>query len=86
MTFEIESIDRMSCNVYQPRLQHPRAVAGFIRYHRLRRDHRVSMVDFVKGQRKDDVMHEHPAGFDGDEGVLPAPTNTPSTTSPHRPT
>ena len=28
------------------------------------------MVDFVKGQRKDDVMHEHLAGFDRDEGVL----------------
>jgi len=33
VTFEIESIDRMYCNLYQPRLQHPKAVAGFIRYH-----------------------------------------------------
>lgn len=31
--FEIESIDRLYCNVCQPRLQHPRAMAGFIRYH-----------------------------------------------------
>lgn len=33
VAFEIESIDRMYCNVYQPRLQRPRAVAGFIRHH-----------------------------------------------------
>jgi hypothetical protein len=33
-------------------------------------DHEVPLVDFVKGQRKDDVMHEHLAGFDAEEGVL----------------
>jgi len=27
--FEIESIDRMYCNVYQPRLQYPRAAVGW---------------------------------------------------------
>ena len=93
VSFEIESIDRMYCNVYQPRLQYPAAVAGFIRHQlgfpvassavlapigeafvtairAFARDHRVPMVDFVKGQRKDDVMHEHLAGFDGDDGVL----------------
>ena len=82
VSFEIESIDRMYCNVYQPRLQYPAAVAGFIRHQlgfpvassavlapigeafvtairAFARDHRVPMVDFVKGQRKDDVMHEH---------------------------
>ena len=32
--------------------------------HRFARDQRVPWVDFVKGQRKDDVMHEHLAGFD----------------------
>jgi hypothetical protein len=31
-------------------------------------DRRVPIVDFVKGQRKDDVMHL--AGFTADEGVL----------------
>jgi hypothetical protein len=90
---EIESIDRMYCNVYQPRLQHPRAVVGFI-HHRLgypiastavlapindafvtaikdfARVGQVPMVDFVKGQRKDDVMHEHLARFKDEEGVL----------------
>lgn len=91
--FEIESIDRVYCNVYQPRLQHPRAVAGYIRHHlgfpvassavlapiteafvtaikTFAGRERIPMVDFVKGQRKDDVMHEHLAGFDRDEGVL----------------
>jgi hypothetical protein len=33
-------------------------------------DQRVPWVDFVKGQRKDDVMHEHLANFTGTEGVL----------------
>ena len=36
----------------------------------LRRDQQVPWVDFVKGQRKDDVMHEHLARFTGEEGVL----------------
>jgi len=93
VAFEIESIDRMYCNVYQPRLQHPRAVAGFIRHHlgypvassavlapiseafvtaikTFARQDRIPIVDFVKGQRKDDVMHEHLAGFTADEGVV----------------
>jgi hypothetical protein len=30
----------------------------------------VPWVDFVKGQRKDDVMHEHLDRFTGAEGVL----------------
>jgi hypothetical protein len=38
--------------------------------HRFARDQRVPWVDFVKGQRKDDVMHEHLARFDREEGVL----------------
>ena len=93
VTFEVESIDRMYCNVYQPRLQHAAAVAGFIRHHLgfpvassavlapiseafvtairgFARNHGLPMVDFVKGQRKDDVMHEHLAAFTADEGVL----------------
>jgi hypothetical protein len=93
VSFEIESIDRMYCNVYQPRLQHPRAVAGFIRHHlgfpvassavlapiseafvtaikTFARRERIPMVDFVKGQRKDDVTQQYLAGFEGDEGVL----------------
>ncbi len=38
--------------------------------HRFARDQHVPWVDFAKGQRKDDVMHAHLAGFDHDEGVL----------------
>jgi hypothetical protein len=37
---------------------------------RFARDQQVPWVDFVKGQRKDDVMHEHLARFTGTEGVL----------------
>src|SRR3546814_15639464 len=36
-------------------------------------DQNVPWVDFVKGQRKDDIMHEHLAQFEADgrdEGVL----------------
>jgi hypothetical protein len=38
--------------------------------HRFARDHGVPWVNFAKGQRKDDVMHEHLAGFGSEEGVL----------------
>ncbi|MCA1682112.1 MAG: hypothetical protein LC700_03080, partial [Actinobacteria bacterium] len=34
------------------------------------RDHGVPLIDFVKGQRKDDIMHEHLARCDGSEQVL----------------
>jgi hypothetical protein len=37
---------------------------------RFARDQKVPWVDFVKGQRKDDIAHEHLARFDRDEGVL----------------
>src|SRR3954451_23467670 len=33
-------------------------------------EHEVPLVDFVKGQRKDDVMHAYLAGFDAPEGVV----------------
>src|SRR3954451_2455528 len=34
VTLEVESIDRMYLNVYQPRLQTERGVAAFFRFHR----------------------------------------------------
>lgn len=37
---------------------------------RFAREQRVPWVDFVKGQRKDEVMHEHLARFTAEEGVL----------------
>jgi DNA-binding transcriptional ArsR family regulator len=37
---------------------------------RFARDQQVPWVEFGKGQRKDDVMHEHLVRFDREEGVL----------------
>ena len=37
---------------------------------RFAREQRVPWVEFLKGQRRDDVMHEHLARFTGEEGVL----------------
>ena len=34
VTLEVEGIDRMYLNVYQPRLQTDRGVASFFRFHR----------------------------------------------------
>ncbi len=93
---EVECIDRMFLNVYQPRLQHVNGVVWFFRghrgapfassalmdpiskefvasIHRFCRDSDVAMVDFVKGQRKDDLAHDYLAKFEaagGTEGVL----------------
>ena len=75
VVLEVECIDRLYLNVYQPRLQYPAGAAGFFlghrgaRYassalmdpiskgfvaaiHRFADDHRVPVVDFAKGQRK----------------------------------
>jgi len=38
--------------------------------HRFARDHGLPWIDFAKGQRKDDVMHEHLQHFTAAEGVL----------------
>jgi hypothetical protein len=93
VTLEVECIDRMYLNVYQPRLQHVNGVVWFFRghrgaafassalmdpiskgflasIHRFCRDHDIAMVDFVKGQRKDDLAHAYLAGFQAEEGVL----------------
>jgi hypothetical protein len=44
---------------------------GFVAaVHRFCRDRGVPLVEFVKGQRKDDVAAEHLARFAGAEGVL----------------
>jgi hypothetical protein len=93
VTLEVECIDRMYLNVYQPRLQHVNGVVWFFRghrqaafassalmdpiskgfvasIHRFCRDRDVPMIEFARGQRKDDVAHEYQAGFDREEGVL----------------
>ena len=87
VTLEVECLDRMYLNVYQPRLQHVGGVVSFLRNHRgypfassallepisggfvgglyrLAKDQGVAVIDFVKGQRKDDVAQEFLAEFD----------------------
>lgn len=91
--FEVECIDRMYLNVYQPRLQYASGLVGYVHrqlglpiastapmgkiserfdraVHRFAVSEGVPWVDFVKGQRKDDVMHEHLRSFTATEGVV----------------
>jgi hypothetical protein len=96
VVFELESIDRLYCNLYVPQLQRAEGIVGFIRGHlgwpiastaviapmsrdftaRLRSfadAHDIPRLDFARGQRKDEVMHEHLAAFEAagrTEGVL----------------
>jgi hypothetical protein len=93
VTLEVESIDRMYLNVYQPKLQTEKQAACFFRFHRgqpvassalmgvmtkafLRQvdafveRHGIPVVQFRKGQRKDDVAAEYRAKLPGGEGVL----------------
>jgi hypothetical protein len=91
VTLEVECIDRMYLNVYQPRLQHVNGVVWFFRGHRgaafassalmdpiskafvasigrFCREGDVPLVDFAKGQRKDDLAHEYLAEFEAQHG------------------
>src|SRR6266545_3435047 len=91
VTLQVESIDRLYLNLYQPRLMHAGGVAQFFRSHqgatfassalmapmtrafqaavlRFAETANVPVVRFAKGQRKDDVMHAHLAGFTAEEG------------------
>lgn len=91
--FEVESIDRMYLNVYQPMLQTGGGVSVFFRDHRgeacatalvmsrmtrafvaaverFAEKHRLPIVSFEKGVRKEDVFHEHLKHFDCEEGVV----------------
>ncbi|MDP9145328.1 MAG: hypothetical protein M3N43_11640 [Actinomycetota bacterium] len=93
VTFEVECIDRMYCNVYVPRLQYAAGLVGSVHHqlglpiastaplgqitdrfvkqvHAFAKANTVPWVDFVKGQRKDDVMAEQLAGFTAAEGVV----------------
>src|SRR5271169_6196295 len=93
VTLEVEGIDRMYLNVYQPKLQTEKQAACFFRYHRKQpvassslmgvmtnaflqqvdafvEAQQIPVVQFRKGQRKDDVAAEHRARFRGSEGVL----------------
>src|SRR6478736_4291523 len=91
--FEVECIDRMYLNVYQPRLQFARGLVGYVHrhlglpiastaplakisdrftraVHRFAQSEGIPWVDFVKGQRKDDVMAERLRYFTPTEGVV----------------
>jgi hypothetical protein len=96
VTLEVECIDRMYLNVYQPKLQRVNGVVWFFRghrgaafassalmdpiskgfvgaIHRFCREREVPMVEFARGQRKDDLAHEYLAEFEAagrTEGVL----------------
>jgi hypothetical protein len=96
VTFEVECIDRMYCNVYVPRLQYAGGLVGYVhnqlglpiastaplgriterfdkQVHAFARQHQIPWVDFVKDQRKDDVMHQQLAVFEASgrgEGVV----------------
>ena len=92
--FEVECIDRMYLNVYQPKLQYAagsgrlrpsaaryadrldgaagaRSPTGSSRaVHRFAKTEGIEWVDFVKGERKDDVMQDRLEGFTAPEGVV----------------
>ena len=93
VTLEVEGIDRMYLNVYQPKLQMEKGAAWFFRFHRQQpvassalmgvmtnaflqqvdvfvEQHGIPVVQFRKGQRKDDVAAEYRARFQGSEGIL----------------
>ena len=93
VTFEVECVDRMYCNVYVPRLQYAAGLVGYVHnqlglpiastaplaaitdrfvqeVHAFAKTNHIPWVDFVKGQRKDDVMAERLATFGAAEGVV----------------
>src|SRR6476659_10274163 len=93
VTFELECIDRMFLNVYQPKLQYAAGLVGYVHrqlglpiastaplasisdrftraVHQFAETEGIPWVDFVKGQRKDDVMHEQLERFTATEGVV----------------
>ena len=93
VTLEVESIDRMYLNVYQPRLQSDRGVVSFFRFHRghtsassalmepisnafiadverFVKHHRVPLITFHKGERKEDLVLPYRQAAKGRERVL----------------
>jgi len=93
VVFDVECIDRMYLNLYQPRLQYPAGLVGYVHrelglpiastaplakitdrfaraVRRFAQTEGIPWVDFSKGQRKDDVMHEHLKYFTPAEGVV----------------
>src|SRR5664280_1344034 len=63
------SISRWGCRSPRPRPS-PSSDRFSAAVHRFARDQQVPWVDFVKGQRKDDVMQEYLAGYTQNQGVV----------------
>jgi len=93
VVFDVECIDRMYLNVYQPRLQFARGLVGYVHrrlelpiastaplakiserftraVHRFAESEGIPWVDFLKGERKDDVMQERLRHFTAPQGVV----------------
>ncbi len=93
VVFDVECIDRMYLNVYQPKLQYAAGLVGYVQrqlglpiastaplaritdrftaaVHQFAKTEGIPWVDFAKGQRKDDVMHEHLERFTAPQGVV----------------
>ena len=93
VTLEVEGIDRMYLNVYQPKLQMEKGAACFFRFHRKQpvassslmgvmtnaflqqvgafvEAQQIPVVQFRKGQRKDDIANQRRAAFGKDEGIV----------------
>ena len=67
VSFEVECIDRMYLNVYQPRLQHPAGAAAFFVGHRGHPFASSALMDpmskgFVAGIDRFCAQRKHPAG------------------------
>src|SRR5213596_1244598 len=85
VVFEVESIDRMYLNVWQPRLAYGGGVQGFFVGHRgyhyattafvadihgFVAARGLELIHFPKGQRKDELTQQFLAKFTDAEGVL----------------
>jgi hypothetical protein len=91
--FEVECIDRMYLNIFQPKLQYPAGLIGYVQrqlglpiastaplakitdrfvaaVHRFAVTEGIEWVNFVRGQRKDDVMADRLTRFTAGEGVV----------------
>src|SRR6266436_9504164 len=62
--------ERLGCTVNSTAPLAPVTEAFSAAVRAFARDHGIALVDFARGQRKDDVLHQHLAGFTGEEGVV----------------
>ena len=78
VVFEVESIDRMYLNVWQPRLQHGAGAAAFFTSHRGHAYASTALMDPVTGREDLTVMsyRAHVAGGLSDPVSIDIPTGT----------